>query len=323
MPSRHAIYGAVLAVIAGASGAIAFAASPVSQTDLAPANGGSTITFPLAGADMEQRLHDLTPRQRAEAIQAAEKPIGALSLSCKPTDAERIGHGKATVNGKRVEVVAYEVACSNGMGYLLASLGTEMPIAVSCFAAAATRSDSVARGEKSDVYCQLAANKDVKAMAASLLTATGTNCTVNDLRWFGLAAATHTEYTEVQCGDGSGYLLRAQQVEPAAQITAVSCREAAQQGMKCHLTDGGPVPVPVTMQRFRDALKEGGVSCEPTQMRLVGRETVSRRYVVEMQCPDMTELVAFIPLEDNTKKFETLDCTAAMQRNIVCTLNPK
>jgi hypothetical protein len=323
MPSRHAIYGAVLAAVAGASGAIAFAGSPVSQTDLAPANGGSTITFPLAGADMEQRLHDLTPRQRAEAIQAAEKPIGALSLSCKPTDAERIGHGKAAVNGKRVEVVAYEVACSNGMGYLLASLGTEMPIAVSCFAAAATRADSIARGEKSDVYCQLAANKDVKAMAASLLTATGTNCTVNDLRWFGLAAATHTEYTEVQCGDGSGYLLRAQQVEPAAQITAVSCREAAQQGMKCHLTDGGPVPVPVTMQRFRDALKEGGVSCEPAQMRLVGRETVSRRYVVEMQCPDMPELVAFIPLEDNTKKFETLDCTAAMQRNIVCTLNPK
>jgi hypothetical protein len=323
MPSRHAIYGASLAAVAGVSGGIAYAASPVSQTDLAPANGGSAITFPLAGADMEQRLHDLTPRQRAEAIQAAEKPISALSLSCKPTDAQRIGHGKATINGKRVEVVAYEVACGNGMGYLLASLGTEMPIAVSCFAAAATRADSIARGEKSDVYCQLAANKDVKAMAASLMTAAGTSCTVNDLRWFGLAAATHTEYTEVQCGDGSGYLLRAQQVGPAAQITALSCREAAQQGMKCHLTDGGPVPVPVTMQRFRDALKEGGVSCEPTQMRLVGRETVSRRYVVEMQCPDMTELVAFIPLDDDTKKFETLDCTAAMQRNIVCTLNPR
>jgi hypothetical protein len=77
------------------------------------------------------------------------------------------------------------------------------------------------------------------------------------------------------------------------------------------------------MQRFRDALKEGGVSCEPTQMRLVGRETVSRRYVVEVQCVDKPELVAFIPLEDNTKKLETLDCSAAMQRNIVCTLNPK
>jgi hypothetical protein len=58
-------------------------------------------------------------------------------------------------------------------------------------------------------------------------------------------------------------------------------------------------------------------------MRLVGRETVSRRYVVEMQCPDMTELVAFIPLEGSTKKLETLDCAAAMQRNILCTLKSK
>jgi hypothetical protein len=42
-----------------------------------------------------------------------------------------------------------------------------------------------------------------------------------------------------------------------------------------------------------------------------------------MQCSDMTGLVAFIPLEDNTKKLETLDCAAAIQRNIVCSLNAK
>jgi hypothetical protein len=323
MSSRYAPCRAILGVIVSGWGGIALAGAPVSQTDLAPAGGGSTITFPLAGADMEQRLHDLSPFQRAQAIQETEKPIRALSLACKPTDAERIGHGKYNVDGKRLEVVAYEVACSNGMGYLLASLGAEKPIAVSCFAAAATRADGIARGEKSDVYCQLAANKDLKAMAASLMTAAGTSCTVNDLRWFGLAAATHTEYTEVDCGDGNGYLLKAQQYEPAAQVSAVSCREAAKQGLKCHLTDGGPVAAPVTMQTFRDALKEAGVSCEPTQMRLVGRETVSKRYVVEMQCPDMSDLVAFIPLQDTTKKFETLDCAAAMERNILCTLKSK
>jgi len=320
---RYATCVATLVAVARGYGGPAVAASPVSQTDLAPANGGSTITFPLAGADMEQRLHDLSPRQRAQAIQETEKPIRALSLSCKPMDAERIGSGKSAVDGKGVEIVAYEVACSNGMGYLLASVGMEKPVAVSCFAAAATRADSIAKGGKSDVYCQLAANKDLKAMAASLMTAAGASCTVNDLRWFGLAVATHTEYTEVACGDGNGYLLRAQQNEPAAEVSAVSCQEAAKQGLKCHLTDGGPVTVPVTMQTFRDALKEGGVSCEPTQIRLVGRETLSKRYVVEMQCPDMTDLVAFIPLEGNTNKFETLDCAAAMGRNILCTLKPK
>jgi hypothetical protein len=323
MPSRHSTHALISVVIAGAYGGLALAAAPVSQTDIAPANGGSTITFPLAGADMEQRVHDLSPRLRAQAIEESEKPISALSLSCKPTDAERIGRGKSTVGGKRVDVVAYEVACSNGMGYLLASLGEESPIALSCFAAAATRADSIARGEKSDIYCQLAANKDLNAMASSLMTAAGTSCTVKDLRWFGIAAASHIEYTEVACGDGNGYLLRAQQNEPAAQVSALSCKEAARQGLKCHLTDGGPVTVPVTLLALRDALKEGGASCEPTQMRLIGRETVSKRYVVEMECPDMIDLVAFIPLQDNTKKLETIDCAAAMERTILCTFKPK
>jgi hypothetical protein len=303
----------------GAYAGLAGAAPPISQTDLAPAGGGNSITFPLAGADMEQRLHDLSPRQRALAIQNAEPLIARLSLGCKPTDAERIGHGKSTVDGKRVEVTAYEIACDNGMGYLLASLGGEKPMAISCFAAAATRADGEAKGEKSEVYCQLAANKDLKAMAASLMTTAGTPCSVKNLRWFGLAASTYTEYTEVECTDGSGYLLRAQQIESSAQISALSCQDAAKQGLKCHLTDGGPVTVPVTMQSFREALKENGVSCEPTQMRLIGRETVSKRYVVELQCPDAADMVALIPLEGNAKKFETLECGAAKERNILCT----
>jgi hypothetical protein len=323
MIPRCAIRVAILIAVAGGYADVALTASSVSQTDLAPANGGNAITFPLAGADMEQRLHDLSPRQRALVMQETTKLISARSLSCAPTDAERVGHGKTTMDGKRVEVTAYEVACSNGMGYLLASLGTEKPIAISCFAAAATRADSIAKGEKSDVYCQLAANKDLKEMAGSLMTAAGTSCTVNNIRWFGLADATHTEYTEVECRDGSGYLLRAQQNEPAALVSAVSCQEAAKQGLKCHLTDGGPVAVPITLQTFRDALKENAVNCEPTQMRLIGRETESKRYVVEMQCADIGGLVAFIPLEGNTKKLETLDCNAAIKRNILCTLKPK
>jgi hypothetical protein len=318
----HAVIG--VAILCGGYEGISRAAAAVSQTDLASANGGNVITFPLAGADMEQRVHDTSARQLAQAKQESERIIAAISLSCKPTDAERIGHGKSAVDGKRVEVTIFEVACSNGMGYLLASLGTEKPMVMSCFAADATHAQSVAKGEKSDLYCQLAANKDIKVMAAAMMTSAGTTCNVNNLRWFGLNASTQTEYTEVTCGDGNGYLLKAQQTEPSAQLSVMSCQEAAKQGLKCHLTDGGPVAVPVTMQTFRDALKENGMTCEPTEIRLIGRETVSKRYVVEMQCPDKPGgLVAFIPLEGNTKKFETLDCGAAVERHILCTLETK
>jgi hypothetical protein len=85
-----------------------------------------------------------------------------------------------------------------------------------------------------------------------------------------------------------------------------------------------PVAVPVTMRTFREAFKENGVMCEPTELRLIGRETVGKRYVVDIQCPDKQDgLVAFIPLEGNTKKFETLDCSAAIERHVVCALEPK
>jgi hypothetical protein len=312
------------AIVAGGYPHSAQAGAAVSQTDMASSNPGNAVTFPLAGSDMQQRAHDLTARQRAEAKQDSEKLIKAMSLSCQTADAERIGHGTAMVGGKRVEINAYEVACSNGMGYLLASMGPSKPMAISCFSADATHAESVARGEKSELYCQLAGNKDVKAVAASLMSTAGTACAVDKLRWFGLVASTQTEYTEVACGDGRGYLLKAVQIEPAAQVSVVSCQDAAKQGLKCHLTDGGPVTVPVTEETFRDALKANGVACEPSKLRLIGRETVSRRYVVELQCPGQPGgLVAFIPLGENIKAFETLDCAAAMERHVVCTLEQR
>jgi len=51
------------------------------------------------------------------------------------------------VDGKRVEVTIFEVACSNGMGYLLASLGTEKPMVMSCFAADATMRRALQRAK--------------------------------------------------------------------------------------------------------------------------------------------------------------------------------
>ena len=108
---------------------------------------------------------------------------------------------------------------------------------------------------------------------------------------------------------------------PTAMASVISCQEAAKYGMKCRLTDGGPVSATVSQQALRDALKQNGVNCEPMQMRVVGRESESKRYVVELQCPQQPKgLIAFIPLEGNTNKFETLDCPAAAEQEIPCQL---
>jgi len=101
----------------------------------------------------------------------------------------------------------------------------------------------------------------------------------------------------------------------------MSCHEAAVQGLKCRLTDTGPASTPVSTQSLRDALKNNGVHCEPAKLRVIGRETIDKRYVVELQCPEQpTGMVAFIPLDGNSKPFETMSCAAAAEQEIVCKL---
>jgi hypothetical protein len=194
---------------------------------------------------------------------------------------------------------------------------------MSCFAADAQHAAGVAKGENSDLRCQLAANKDLKVMAASLISTAGTRCAVSDVRWFGLSASSQTDYSEIACADGAGFLMKIPRTGPGA-VSVMSCQEAAKQGLNCRLTDAGPVSMPVTMQTFRDALKQNDVNCEPLHMRMIGRESVAKRYVVEVRCQEQPNgLVAFIPVAGNTSKFEPLDCAAAIERQIRCELTPK
>jgi hypothetical protein len=78
------------------------------------------------------------------------------------------------------------------------------------------------------------------------------------------------------------------------------------------------------MEALIAAVEKHGVKCTASQTRLIGRESVRKRYVVEFACPEMPNgLVAFIPLEGNTNPFETVDCGQAVERHLLCqfTLN--
>ena len=267
-------------------------------------------------------MRDVDAAERAKARLESAKLITAMQLGCKATETERIARGKTQVLGKAIDVNVYEVACDNGAGYLLMSQQPQKPLVISCFAADATRAADAAQGKTSGLYCQLAANKDVKAMATALLSRAGTHCGVSDVKWFGMNAATQTEFTEVACADRQGYLLKIPQTGPSPQVSVVSCQEAAAQGLKCHLTEAGPVAAKVSMQALRDAINQNGLQCGIQQMRLVGRESVDRRYVVELQCSEEPRgLVVFVPVEGSTKPFESMDCKAAVEeRNVRCTL---
>jgi hypothetical protein len=257
-------------------------------------------------------LREAKSWDKAAAKGESAKLIGTLALPCDLAAAERVG-------GER-DVKVYEVACKSGVGYFLVSQPRQKPLAESCFAAEAARAADIAGGAKSSsrFACKLSGGTDVKVMAAGILKEASTACDVRDYRWMGVSAAKGQEYSEVSCVDGHGYVIEVPTTGTIKDVSVVDCQEAIKTGLKCGLT---AVTMPVTLQTFRDALKDHAVDCTPAQMRVIGRESVGQRYVVEVQCPQQPQgLVAFIPLQDAPKPFETIDCSAAAARSIQCKL---
>jgi hypothetical protein len=310
-----AVFIALIAV-AGLGRAVPAQAGPA--PDPVPKSLSSGFGAPINRMDM-LKIDDVSERDRARARQEASELLATLQLPCEASEAALVGRGTADVGGTPGAVKVYEVACSHHVGYLLLAQGSQPPVAMTCFAADARHAADSARGDAASPVCRLALNQDLKAMATAIATAAGRPCVVGSLRWFGRDASTHLDYSEIACADGQGYLLKVPEAGPAAEVTMLSCQDAARQGLKCHLTDTGPVAAPVTLQTFRDALQANAVHCAPAQLRMIGRESVSRRYVVEVQCPEQPHgLVAFIPVEDPAGRFETVDCAAALEHGVHC-----
>jgi hypothetical protein len=330
--SRHlgaAIPAVVIAMICGLNGAVHAQNAPGTHQDNGGLNGSlSREDLEKLGGDHKQDSNGDSPRDsaqaRAKAKSRSEELLKALQLSCEVSDAQLVvaGTRRAASGRKEVETRVYEVACGGGMGYLLETQGGEKPMGISCLSAEEARAVDVAKGREPGFFCKLPGNKDVYATVASLIAAgAGTPCAVTTLQLFGRSESTQSEYSEVACKDGKGFLLRTPQPGSQAKTTVTSCADAAKQGIKCRLTDAGPIETPVTLETFKDALAQHGVSCKIEQIRMIGQEDHLKRYVIEYRCADQPAgMVAFIPLEANTNPYESLDCAAAVARDLKCLL---
>jgi hypothetical protein len=321
-----AVINATLIGLLGVGNAALFAQNPPgTHQDNAGMNGS------LSRSDLEKLSGDHqqdtdVPRDpvlaRAKAKSQSEPLINALQLSCDVSDARLVvaGTRKPTTGKREIETRVYEVACGGGMGYLLETQGAEKPVGISCLSAELARAADVAKGKSPGFFCILPENKDVYATVASLIAVdAGAPCAVNTLKLFGRSESTQSEYTEVVCKDGKGFLLRTPLPGSQAKTTVASCADAAKQGIKCRLTDGGPVEIPVTLETFKGALAQHGVSCNIAQLRMIGQESHLKRYVVEYRCADQPAgKVAFIPLQGNANPYESMDCTDAANRQMPC-----
>jgi len=323
------IAAAGLALFGAASTRVFAQNTPGTHQDNSGMNGSlSRADLEKLSGDHQQEADNLKdPQARAKARTHSAALLQSLNISCDLNDATLVvaGTRRPKAGGKEVETRVYEAACRGGMGYLLETQGTDMPIAISCLSAEEARAADAAKGKEPSFFCKLPDNKDVHTMVSSMIAAgAGATCEVRTLQLFGHSASTHSDYSEVACADGKGFMLRVAQPGFPAETVAMTCNEAAKQGIKCKLTDPGPVEAPVTLQTFKEALAQNGVACNIDQIRLVGQEDHLKRYVVEYRCAEHSAgMVAFLPLAGNSTPYESLNCADALSiRGVACTFAP-
>jgi hypothetical protein len=255
---------------------------------------------------------DLKKEDKAAAADLAK----ALAVPCDVTDAELVAQSSGGMRG-------YEAACGDGMGYFLVSEPAKKSYAISCFTARARHDLDAAKGKTTDAQCQLPANADIDAGAGRVLAGLNVTCAVRKISWMGRSDTNNSEYNEAACDDGKGYVLVTPEPGSIATPHALGCADAAVQGIRCKLTAVAQSAQPaLTLQTFKDALKQHNVPCDAGGERVIGQENLQKRYVVEFKCPQQPGgLVAFIPVGVNTTPFETTDCATAAKRGLACKLN--
>jgi hypothetical protein len=325
-----------LAAWAAFAGMLLFSISPAHaqgapgvHQDNSGINGSlSKADLEKLGGDHKQDTSSDVPKDpvlaRAKAKSQSLPLLQALQISCDVSDAKLVvaGTRRPTAGGKEQETRVYEVACAGNMGYLLETVGKETPIAISCLSAEEARAADVAKSKEPSFFCKLTENTNVYAMVTGMIMkGVGAQCDVGTLQLYGRSESTHSEYSEVACKDGNGFLLRITQPGFRSENAVMSCAEAAKQSIKCRLTDPGPVEVPVMLQTLKEALARNGVACDIGQIRLIGQEDHLKRYVVEYMCANQaTSAIAFVPLAGNSNPYESLDCAAALsRRDVACT----
>lgn len=339
---RNSILWMGILAFMSCSSALAQRGAPPGGGLNAPPTPVGDITGYMSSADVKGLADFVDNTRRLERKDLVSKTLAskrstvmldALHIDCKLADAEHLASGK-TGGSNPVSVGLYEVACTNGMGYLLTLMGLSSASAISCFAASATQ-PAAANPANVQLKCQLPANQDLNVMATAVMRNAGTACEVHGLQWLGQGAAPATDYTEVACNDGQGFVLRTPAPGSPGAIDVLNCSEAARHGAQCKLSaavvaaaattaaQGSATPAVEKrpdLQWFKDALSKNGVSCDVKKARVVGRESVKRRYVVEYQCPQQPRgLVAYVPSAgDAVNAFESMDCDAAAGRKIAC-----
>lgn len=235
----------------------------------------------------------------------AEAPalMAQTGRSCTVEDANYLGAGKNTIDGKQVNVALYEVACGGGLGYILIKPDAGNPTANDClqYATAAASAKDPAKATQ----CKLPANANPAQGLQPLIASTGQRCAVAKARWVGFSPTAKVNQYEVGCQDNTAYLLTAPVAGSDKKLAVDSCLKASAAGVACEYQ----TKEQITAQIASMAAPANRAQCQVTQARFVGNTNSGSSYY-EVGCSN--DKAGFIFETDVGGRFvRAVDCGRA------------
>lgn len=216
----------------------------------------------------------VTEAQRKQGMAEAPAVVQTAGVPCQVTDARFVG--KTEDKKAKTSSSFYEVACQQGMGYVLQAPSGGSPTAFTCIEA-----DYPADGSKPSLTCILPANADPKSALTPMMAKSGVTCTPEKVR--GIGQSKTSTYIEVACQGGAGYVVIASSpFDIAKPAQAQNCLAFDESGgnIKCTLSDHAARLAIV--DTYAAAAKNG---CTVKDRRFVGQSTDGSSFF-EASCQD-------------------------------------
>ncbi len=204
-----------------------------------------------------------TKEQHTQGMKEAPAALESAHTPCTLTDAVFLGKsGKSSV---------YEVACKEGMGYMV--------IGAADASAPAKTYDCLTTLGNASLTCHLPENADPKQGLTPLIAASGATCTLKDARAIG-STSTGEAYYEIACQQGPGYILSKAAPGVTPPVTAIPCIQAmGGTNVTCKLTTKDEIVASIAK-----VAAQSGKPCTVSDARFVGTSSTTGETFYEVAC---------------------------------------
>jgi hypothetical protein len=263
----------------------------------------------ISGQALAAKAPNLPPiekKQREQGMKEAPAAISAAKIACTLKDSYFVN--SATDAKTKAKINYYEVACNEGMGYLLESQPTATK-AFDCISVNYQADEQAAKGDNNGLRCRLPDNANPNNGLVPILAAGGKTCTPSKVKPMG-STASGQSYYEVVCGPGDGAVI---ETAPNAKPKVLDCAQFLGGPSECTLTTKADIT-----GRISQIAAKSGKTCTVSDFRYVASDNTNGDNYYEIACGTSPGYMLQASAGGDYKN--AIDCTRAAGIAGGCTL---